>query len=194
MPATNVRARRREQTRREILEAAWRLAERDGIAGLSLRDLAHEVGMQAPSLYTYFAGKAAIYDEMFASGYRQLDVVMAGLTVDADDPVGSLAAHIAAFVDFCRASVPRYQLLFTRAVPDWEPSPDAYAISVDSYTEMTGRLAELGVDRARDLDLLSALTSGLASQQLANDPRGDRWHALSRDAAQMFLAHVRRPG
>lgn len=58
----SVRVRRREQTRREILEAAWRLAGRDGVASLSLRDLAREVGMRAPSLYTYFDSKAAIYD------------------------------------------------------------------------------------------------------------------------------------
>lgn len=194
MPAAtrDVRTRRREQTRREILEAAWRLARRDGIAGLSLRELAGEVGMQAPSLYTYFESKAAIYDAMFAAGYRQLDEALADLVIDVDDPVGSLATHIAAFVDFCRASVPRHQLLFTRAVPAWEPSPAAYAVSRASYARMTDRLAGLGIHDPRDLDLLTALTSGLASQQLANDPDGDRWRALSRDAAQMALTHARR--
>ncbi len=192
MPAvTDVRTRRREQTRREILEAAWRLAERDGIAGLSLRDLAGEVGMRAPSLYTYYDSKAAIYDEMFAAGYRALRAEMDDLPVDPDDPVGSLAGAIEAFVDFCHASVPRYQLLFTRAVPGWEPSSEAYDVSVATYARMAEQLAELGIDDPRDLDLLSALTSGLASQQLANDPGGDRWRRLSHDAAQMFLSHAR---
>jgi AcrR family transcriptional regulator len=190
-PTIDIRTRRREQTRAEILEAAWRLAERDGIAGISLRDLAGEVGMQAPSLYTYFASKGAIYDAMFAAGYRQLDEAVTDLGVDVDDPVGSLATHIEAFVDFCRASVARYQLLFTRAVPDWEPSADAYAVSVASYARMAEHLAALDVGDARDMDLLTAITSGLASQQLANDPEGGRWRDLSRDAAQMFLSHVR---
>jgi AcrR family transcriptional regulator len=190
---TDVRTRRREQTRAEILDAAWRLAERDGISGLSLRELAREVGMQAPSLYTYFDSKAAIYDEMFAAGYRELDDAIDGLPVAPDDPIGSVEAHIAAFIDFCSASVPRYQLLFTRAVPEWEPSADAYAVSVASYERMTEQLAELGLDETRHMDLLSALTSGLASQQLANDPGGQRWRDLSRDAAEMFLSHVRRP-
>ncbi len=188
---TDVRTRRREQTRREILEAAWRLAERDGIAGLSLRDLAGEVGMRAPSLYTYYDSKAAIYDEMFAAGYRALRAKMDDFTIDPDNPVESVAGVIEAFVDFCHASVPRYQLMFTRAVPGWEPSPESYAVSVASYARMTEQLGELGVDDPRDLDLLSALTSGLASQQLANDPDGDRWRRLSHEAAQMFLSHVR---
>ena len=193
MPASDtmdVRSRRRAQTREEILAAAWELAERDGIASLSLRDLASAVGMRAPSLYTYFPSKAAIYDEMFATGYRQLDAAMEAAEVNADDPIGSLAASFEAFLDFCSASVARYQLLFTRAIPDWEPSADAYAVSVASFDQMTQRLGALGIDDPRAVDLLTALTSGLASQQLANDPGGDRWRRLSRDAAAMFYSHM----
>lgn len=194
MPAaTDVRARRREQTRAEILAAAWQLAERDGIAGLSLRDLAAEVGMRAPSLYTYFPSKAAIYDAMFTTGFLQLEDATAGLTVEPGDAVGTLATHVDAFVAFCQASVPRYQLLFTRAVPGWEPSEEAYAASVGSYARMARQLGELGITDTHHLDLLTALSAGLAAQQLANDPNGTRWRELSRDAAEMFLAHVRRP-
>lgn len=192
--ATDVRSRRREQTRGEILDAAWRLAERDGIAGLSLRDLAAEVGMRAPSLYTYFPGKAAIYDAMFAAGYRQLDAATAASPVDPDEPEATIAAQIEAFVAFCQASIPRYQLLFTRAIPDWEPSAEAYAVSAASFDRMTWQLTAIGIDDPRDVDLLTALTSGLAAQQLANDPGGSRWRDLSGDAARMYLTHVRRTG
>lgn len=186
----DVRSRRREQTRAEILEAAWRLSARDGIAGLSLRELAREVGMQAPSLYTYFESKAAIYDAMFAAGYRELDAALGDLEVTGD-PVDVLAEAISGYLDFCAANVPRYQLLFTRAVPDWAPSPAAYAVSVASYDRMMALLADVGVEREEDVDLLTALTSGMAAQQLANDPGGDRWRRLSRAAAEMLITHVR---
>ncbi|MGM0617418.1 MAG: TetR/AcrR family transcriptional regulator [Actinomycetota bacterium] len=187
---TDVRSRRREQVRAEILEAAWRLSARDGIAGLSLREVAREVGMQAPSLYTYFESKAAIYDAMFATGYRELDAALGDLEV-AGDPVDVLAAAIDRYLAFCEANVPRYQLLFTRAIPDWKPSPAAYAVSVASYERMTVLLAEVGIERHEDIDLLTALTSGMAAQQLANDLGGGRWRRLSRSAAQMLLSHVR---
>lgn len=187
-----VRERRRQQTRAEILEAAWRLAEHDGIAALSLRELAGEVGMRAPSLYTYFESKAAIYDAMFAQGYRELDAMKAGLEPDPDDPVGTLERSIEAFVDFCGESLARFQLMFTRAVPGWEPSSAAYAVSVASYERSVEEFARLGVDEPWHLDLLTALFSGLASQQLANDPGGDRWRRLSREAAEMYFAHVRK--
>src|SRR5215468_8381040 len=66
------RAERRESTRAEILAAAWELARTQGLAGLSLRDVARKIGMQPPSLYWYFNSKHAIYDAMFAEGNREL--------------------------------------------------------------------------------------------------------------------------
>lgn len=188
----DVRTRRRAQTRREIVDAAWRLAEERGIATLSLRDLAAAVGMRAPSLYTYFDSKAAIYDAMFAQGYRELDALYDDLDIDPDDPAGTLTAAIVRFLRFCQASVPRYQLLFTRVVADWQPSPEAYAVSVASYEQMVDRLAAIGVAGGRAVDLWTAMTAGLAAQQLANDPDGDRWERLSSDAVVMFLEHLRR--
>jgi AcrR family transcriptional regulator len=188
----DVRARRRAQTRREILDAAWRLAERDGVAGLSLRDLAREVGMRAPSLYTYFDSKAEIYDAMFAEGYRQLDAVMADVAIDLDDPVGTLERLGRVFLQFSNASLPRYQLLFTRVVPDWEPSPEAYAVSVANYERAAELFVRAGLPGQRPMDLWTAVLAGLAAQQQANEPGGDRWVRLIREAAEMFVEHMRR--
>lgn len=188
----DARTRRRDQTRQDLLGSAWRLAERDGIASLSLRELAREVGMRAPSLYTYFDSKAAIFDAMFVEGYRQLDEMYDRITIDPDHPEATLEAAIQLFLRFCQSSPPRYQLMFTRAIAGWEPSPTAYAVSVASYERMAAAFAPLGVEGPRALDLWTALTAGLAAQQLANDPAGDRWVHLSRDAAHMFLAHIGR--
>lgn len=191
-PATSIRTRRHLETRREILDSAWALAERDGLNGLSLRDLAEAVGMRAPSLYTYFDSKGAIYDAMFAEGYRSLDASLDGLDADDGEPVAALGRVIVRFLEFCTASVPRYQLMFTRAVPDWEPSAESYAVSVASYERMVEHLARHGVEGQHTVDLWTALVAGLAAQQLANDPGGDRWMRLSEDAARMVLDHVRR--
>lgn len=188
--APDPRSRRRAETRAEILDAAWHLAERDGIAALSLRELAAQVGMRAPSLYTYFPSKAAIYDEMFAAGFQALDTVVARVGVDPRRPVDSVAAQLEAFVSFCQASVPRYQLLFTRAVPGWQPSTEAYAVSQRSFARMQALLTDLGITHPDHLDLLTAIGSGLAAQQLANDPDGDRWRRRCSDAARMFIDHM----
>jgi hypothetical protein len=38
--------------------------------------------------------------------------------------------------------------------------------------------------------LFTALLSGLADQQIANDPGGDRWLRLVDSAVDMYLGHV----
>ena len=185
------RTRKRDETREEILAAAWELAERNGIAGLSLRDLAAAVGMRAPSLYTYFDSKGAIYDAMFAVGWQALDAAFAA--IDTDRPaLEVLTDGIGGFVAFCSASLPRYQIMFTRVVADWEPSPEAYAHSVANYARLRDFLGKVGITDAAALDLWTALGAGLAAQQIANDPGGDRWRRLARPAAEMYLEQVRR--
>ena len=68
----DTRAARRESTRERILRAAWDLARRDGLAAITLREVARQVGMRAPSLYTYFGSKNAMYDAMYAQAARDL--------------------------------------------------------------------------------------------------------------------------
>ncbi len=186
--------RRRERTRQEITEAAWRLAEVNGIAGLSFREVAREVGLQAPSLYTYFDSKDALFDAMFAEGYTQLGEAVVGWVeaTDGHDPVDALGEVVAAWIRFCQESPARYQLMFTRALPSWQPSPEAYAISEREYERMTESLAEVGISGADNLDLFTSLAAGLAAQQLANDPGGDRWVRLSHTVARMLIDDIKR--
>ncbi|MEX1280522.1 MAG: helix-turn-helix domain-containing protein [Acidimicrobiia bacterium] len=182
-------AARRAATRAEILEAAWRLAREHGIAGFSLRDLAREVGMQAPSLYAHFDGKDAIYDAMFEQGNRQLLDFMGDL-----EPTGDLRALLVegarGFLAFCTEDDARFQLLFGRPIPGWEPSPEAYAPAVEALERNRAVFEAVGLGQPEHLDLWTAVTSGLAHQQLANDPGGDRWTRLVDDAVDMYLAHV----
>ncbi len=73
---------------------------REGLAGLSLRDLARSVGMQAPSLYSYFASKHAIYDAMFAQGSEEF-VAREATLEPSGDRLRDLQAGMRMFVEFC---------------------------------------------------------------------------------------------
>jgi len=191
-PKRDRRAERREHTRAEILQAAWDLAADEGLAAISLRDLARRVGMQAPSLYSYFDSKHAIYDAMFAQGAQEfLDRQHAlEITGDVDDPLREVKAGMHGYVDFCVENPVRYQLMFQRTIPGFEPSPESYAISIAALEETRRRLARIGFDDPEVLDLLTAIGSGLTSQQLSNDPGGDRWTRLVDEAMEMFFEHV----
>jgi AcrR family transcriptional regulator len=183
------RARRHAATRREILDAAWRLARERGLGGWSLRDVAGAVGMRAPSLYGYFASKNAVFDAMFTDGYLQLQDHLARVRSRAAGvpPVELLRRGATAFVDFCVEDPARYQLLFLRTLPGFEPTPAAYALAVEVLGEGTAALTAAGVGAPEQVDLWTALLTGLASQQVSNDPGGDRWRRLVPAAVEMFL-------
>ncbi|MCU1459124.1 MAG: Transcriptional regulator, TetR family [Actinomycetia bacterium] len=188
-PIRDRKAERHAATRAEILDAAWEVVRSEGLAALSLRDLAGKVGMQAPSLYSYFDSKHAIYDAMFAQGARAyLEQVRA--TPLTGDPLTDLRAAVRCFVRFCSEDPARYQLMFQRTIPGFEPSPETFAIAIEGLELLERRLAELGVTDARSIDLFTALGTGIAAQQISNDPGGDRWTRLVDDAVDMFFEHV----
>jgi AcrR family transcriptional regulator len=187
------RSQHHEDTREEILAAAWRLARSQGLTGWSLRELAEEVGMRAPSLYVYFDRKDAIYDAMFAQGYRELLEQVEGeeLTGDARAVLRRVAA---AFFSFFVADPARHQLLFLRVIPGFAPSPDSYAVAEEVLDRLRVVFADLGLDQPEAIDLWTALLTGLATQQFSNEPGGDRWARLIDPAVEMFLAAELTPG
>jgi len=188
-PNRDRQAERREATRREILDAAWETVRAEGLAALSLRDLARRVGMQAPSIYSYFGSKNDIYDAMFAQGCREY-VAEEALVPRSGDLLADMTAGMRFFVSFCTSDTARYQLLFQRTIPGFEPSPESFAISVASLEAMATRLAAMGMDHPHDLDLLTAVGTGLTDQQISNDPGGDRWARLVDEAMEMVFDHV----
>src|SRR6476619_1940974 len=143
-PKRDRRAERREATRAEILEAAWDLVRAEGLASLNLRDLAARVGMQAPSLYSYFDSKHAIYDAMFAQGAQELLDRERAVPVTGD-VVRDLKAGARLFVGFCTEDPVRYQLMFHRFIPGFEPSPESYAMAVETLQIVRERLAASGL-------------------------------------------------
>jgi AcrR family transcriptional regulator len=191
-PTRDRRAERREATRAEILDAAWDQAREQGLAGLSLRDVAAKIGMRPPSLYWYFASKHAIYDAMFAEGNRLLLDRIAATAVP-DEPRALLRVMATTFVEFSAEDPARSQLMFERTIPDFEPSPESYALAVQVVEQAKASLVAAGVREPAHFDLWTALVSGLAAQQSANDPGGDRYLALIDDAVDMFADHVLKP-
>lgn len=191
-PPTDRRRERHLAKRAVIVAEAWALAQRDGLAAISLRDLADQVGLRQPSLYAYFDSKLALYDAMFADGNRQLIEVVTALP-ERDDPHEALVELVEELTRFSTADTVRHQLLFQRTIPGFEPSAESYAVAEEFYAIGQRRLAAAGVSDPGDLDIFTALVSGLAHQQVANDPGGDRWVRLSRRAVDMYLAEVARP-
>ena len=184
------RAARRAATRAEIVSAAWDLAREHGLAGLSMRDLGERVGMRAQSVYSYFSGKDEIYDAMFREGYEQFIEVNAVRAQADASALDKVRFQVDRFFRFCTDDPVRYQLLFLRTIPGFEPSPESYAVAVDALSRIHADMAELGIEDPEAADLATALFTGLVSQQIANDPGGDLWYRLVDRAAHMLLREI----
>jgi AcrR family transcriptional regulator len=184
---------RHEATKEEILAAAWGLARTRGLTGFSLRDLALAVHMRHQSLYTYFPSKQAIYDAMFGQGMRELVDQRAALALDRD-PIRALRQAARAFVAFCVEDPVRYQLLFERVVPDFVPSAASMELSAEALSYLDAWHSAAGLTDPSDIDLWRAVLTGLAGQQIANDPGGTRWTKLVDRAIDGLLGTARHSG
>lgn len=194
-PTRDRQAERREAARLEIVDAAWEIARRDGLAAVTLREVAAMVGMRSPSLYTHFASKNAIYDAMFGQAWSEYLQVCRDLEPSIPKLARrALLAMVETFVEFALADPARFQLMNQRVVFEFEPTPDSYAPSLEVMALFRQRLAGIGVGSDADVDLCVAIIGGLIDAQLANDPGGDRWTKQLRRAMNMFADEVGLPG
>jgi AcrR family transcriptional regulator len=192
LPKTDRRARRHAATREEILTAAWQVAGEQGLAGMSLSEVAARVDMRAPSLYVYFTSKNALYDALFAQGaQRFLAAYRERLNAMSDDPPTRMRQNYQFFFDFCTSDRERYLLLFQRTIPGFAPSEESYRAAVEALSLVAQDFSGLGVcSQPGDLDLITAVITGLVDQQISNDPGGKRWQRLTDRAADMVYGHL----
>jgi AcrR family transcriptional regulator len=186
--STAWREARRQSARNNIVEAAWALVREEGLAGLSIRDLARAAGITTPTVYAYFDSKTAIYDAMFGEAAKQFLDEMSK-PYDSDDPRTIMTASALRFFEFCTSEPARFQLLFQRTLPGFEPSAQSYEPAVEALAIAQQMLARNGITEPEHLDLWTALLMGLIDQQMANDPGGDRWTGLVDEAIDMYFTH-----
>jgi AcrR family transcriptional regulator len=144
--------------------------------------------MRAPSLYSHFDSKNAIYDAMFGDAWRDChDAMMVADERRPRTPRAALRRYARVFFDFATADLARHQLMNQRTIPGFEPSADSYAPAVQTLQALHERMAGWGVDKQQDIDLYVAVIGGLVDAQLANDPGGSRWSRLVERAVDMYV-------
>ena len=162
---------RRTVVVREILDAAWELMAREGVAEVSVREVARSVGLRQQSLTYYFPTKHALLDALFADGFTDLGRVFARLPVN-DDSVEAVGDLAVAVVEYCVANPARYHLMFQRTIPGFRPTDESHRVALTVLGALMVRLDAAGVTEPGDVALVRALISGLAAEQTANDPGG----------------------
>jgi AcrR family transcriptional regulator len=101
--------------RDEIVEAATRLVEgRADPSGITLRGVAREAGITAPSIYAHFDNLGAVMDAVVDEGFGRLSAGLEDTLAAHGEPVPRLRALCRAYVSFALINPRLYGLLFSR--------------------------------------------------------------------------------
>ena len=106
-PRSDRHARRREQTRRKLLDAARALFARQGIDNTRINEITDEADVGFGSFYNHFESKEAIVEAVLAETVAAQAAALDAVTAHVDDPAEVVAA------------AHRYFVRLARTDPDW---------------------------------------------------------------------------
>ena len=170
------RQRNRDMMTRSILDAARAIMRENGVAALSMQELARRMEMRAPSLYNYFSGLMDIYDALFRLGFTLWGEHITAATREAQTWQDEIRLAMQAYMSFAMQNPDLYQLCFERPVPGFVPSQESMNLSLEILQNSYARIAALKDSLNTDLpaeqigDLVIALMHGLTALHMANEP------------------------
>lgn len=116
VPRTPNRRGEGARLRADIVAAARRLLERSGHEdALTLRAVAREAGIAAPSIYGHFADREQILDAVVAGVFGELEDAVRAAADAEPDPARRLAGVCQAYLDFADRQPAAYRVLFGRS-------------------------------------------------------------------------------
>jgi AcrR family transcriptional regulator len=116
-PAASPRPNPRERTprARQIIDTARTLLEAEGSDGLTMRRLANELGIRAPSLYKHVDGRPGLELALVETGLDETGLALHAAVAGSDgDPVGDL---LGAYRAMGRANPELYRLITASSFP-----------------------------------------------------------------------------
>lgn len=145
--------------RRRLLDAAARLISEQGMAGLSVRRLATEVGTSTMAVYTYFGGLPELVRAVVAEGFARLAQHLADVP-HTDNPTDDLLGLAWAYRANALDNPQMYAVMFGSASlgsdgPSAENRDDG-RYTFDVLVSATQRVIESGVFRREDPEQVAA--------------------------------------
>jgi AcrR family transcriptional regulator len=133
--------------REAMLEAAERILERDGIAGLTLRAAAREAGVSHAAPKNHFGDVRGLLSELAAVGFARFAAAMVANTRDGDTTKARLAAIGHGYVTFARENPGLFLLMFRGERLDFR-RPALRAAGEAAFGVLAGTLGSHGPSHA----------------------------------------------
>lgn len=180
----------RDERRRQVSEAAWRVLVRDGLEALSVRNVAAEAGLPQSSLRYTFPTVASVRERAVALVLERLQERVDAVDVDDAGWSRAVLAQLLPLDAERRTEMEAYLALGTAAMTD-PALRDGHRASQDAIRDVCSRaLAALTGRPPSDVEVreLHALVDGLALHVVRQEPGDDAAWAL--DVLDAHLARV----
>ena len=196
----SLRERRRIETRRLILDAAYRLFRLQGYDATSVDEILAHARISKGSLYHHFPGKESIFAAIVAQHGERCSERMAGVA----DPRASLSANVLGIVRASWEALredpdwPRLQMEFSLMAAREAWAREAQAASYEHCRRLIGAFIEVGqragavrsdIDPIAGAQLFMALSDGLLVQWQA-DPEALDPDELITPMAEMMTRYL----
>jgi AcrR family transcriptional regulator len=122
-----------------LLEAAERVLERDGLAGLTLRAVAREAGVSHAAPTHHFGDLTGLVSELAAIGFRQFNTAMAAAGASATTNLEKASARAKAYVAYAQAHPGMYGLMFRTERLDMS-RPSLHEAAEASFAGLAGAI------------------------------------------------------
>jgi len=123
-----------------LLQAAERVLERDGLAGLTLRAVAREAGVSHAAPTHHFGDLTGLVSELAAIGFRQFNVAMAAAATLGMTLMERAMARAKAYVAYAQAHPGMYGLMFRTERLDMT-RPSLHEAAEASFAGLAGAIA-----------------------------------------------------
>ena len=177
-------------TREKILAAARKAFERHGLEGLSLREVAAQVGITPMAIYRHFASKEALIDALVLDALEEWSARVAALP--AAEGLAKVEQMGEAFLDFALREPRRFEAAFLLPSRKARRYPDDFAAGRSPAGNVQLKALEEGIREGRlagassvEIMLInSALSQGLVTLYRAGRIAGgeEEFRALYRRA------------
>jgi AcrR family transcriptional regulator len=110
--------------REDLVGAAERVLQEEGLAALSLRRVARDVGVAPSAVYNHFKNREALLAAVAADGYHQLEALERKIYLGSGDPESRLRTLARRYLHFAAEHPNLYRLMFSQDVVAYRIHPE----------------------------------------------------------------------
>jgi AcrR family transcriptional regulator len=146
------------ERREAILRAAIDILQHHGAGALTVRSVANAAGCSTTGVYTWFGSKNGLVEAIFVDGFRSFHAAQQEVL----DTAADLTALAVAYRRWALDHPTHYQVMFQRAVPDFEPSDAAREVAWSTFAQLL-----VAADEARRTNRINEPVADLAHHMWA---------------------------